>query len=313
MGRTLARIHQMDPAALPGLADEDQLGALFDQYASTPPLPVLDLAFRWLTDHRPDSDRHTVVHGDFRNGNLLVSPTGIEGVLDWELAHLGDPLEDLGWLCARVWRFGDDGPVGGFGPREELVRGYADESGVSIDVADIEWWEIFAAVRWALICRQQADRATTEGSEKTLELLAIGRRLAESEFDILDARGWSPARRDLPAPTSADDDLFGSPGIGDLLAAAREYVVSLGERAGGADRYQSRVAVHVLPLAEREVRAGTVAREEHARLLAASGFGSESDLALAIRSGAVDPARPEVAAATRSAVEWRLAVVNPRY
>lgn len=314
LGRILARIHRMDVALIPGLDGADQLQSLFDQYTETAPLPVLDIAFRWLADNRPDSIRRGFVHGDFRNGNVLISPSGIEGVLDWELAHQGDPLEDLGWLCARVWRFGAPGPVGGFGSREELLRGYEDECDIRPEPADLMWWEVFASVRWALICRIQAARADSESGDNALELLAIGRRVTESEFDLLDLLGWTATRRPpKAAQTSSDADLFGRPGADELLAAVRSYITDLGGRTGGRDRYQSRVASHVLALIDRELRLGESSRSEHRKLLAATGFKTEQELALAIRAEEVRADDPAIVAAVSRSVELRLAVVNPRY
>jgi aminoglycoside phosphotransferase (APT) family kinase protein len=96
------------------------------------PHPVFELAFRWIEERLPDAEsaRETLVHGDFRHGNLMIGPDGVRGVLDWEISHRGDPLEDLGWLCVNSWRFGNiDLPVGGFGVREDLFAGYEAASG----------------------------------------------------------------------------------------------------------------------------------------------------------------------------------------
>ena len=78
------------------------------------------------------------MHGDFRHGNLIIGPDGVRAVLDWELAHLGDPMEDLGWICVNSWRFGEiDKPVGGFGTREELFAGY-EAAGRRVDPERVE-------------------------------------------------------------------------------------------------------------------------------------------------------------------------------
>ncbi|MCQ0017265.1 phosphotransferase family protein [Actinomadura madurae] len=124
LGGILARLHAMAP--VPGLPDDDPLTALTALYSTFEMRPAVELALRWLDDRRPPSSgRRTVVHGDFRNGNLMIGTGGVTGVLDWELAHLGDPAEDLGWLCVKAWRFGSPHPVGGFGPRDDLLAGYA--------------------------------------------------------------------------------------------------------------------------------------------------------------------------------------------
>ena len=99
------------------------------------PRPVISLAFRWLDDHCPPPPaRPCVVHGDFRHGTLIIGPDGVRAVLDWELAHIGDPMEDLGWICVNAWRFGVvDKPVGGFGSREDLWAGYEAAGGPPVD------------------------------------------------------------------------------------------------------------------------------------------------------------------------------------
>ena len=116
---------------------------------------MFDLAFRWLDERMPAADREPrLVHGDFRNGNLIIGPeTACVAVLDWELAHVGDPMEDLGWICTNPWRFGVvDKPVGGFGEREELWAGYEAAGGAPVDRAHALFWEVFGSLRWGVMC-----------------------------------------------------------------------------------------------------------------------------------------------------------------
>ena len=123
LGRTLARIHAIAPEAVPGLAADEPLEGLRAAYGELgEPLPTVEIALKWLERHRPDDVAPTVVHGDFRTGNLIIDPTGLRAVLDWERVHSGDPREDLGWLCVKCWRFGSPHPVGGFGSVAELLR-----------------------------------------------------------------------------------------------------------------------------------------------------------------------------------------------
>ena len=130
IGGILAGIHGLDLAQLPELramTAAKEIGELERDYRSFEwPRPVFELALRWLREHDPGPSREvTLVHGDFRHGNLIIGPDGVRAVLDWELAHSGDPMEDLGWVCVNSWRFGEiDKPVGGFGTREELFAGY---------------------------------------------------------------------------------------------------------------------------------------------------------------------------------------------
>ncbi len=184
-GDILGKLHQMNPATLPPMNDSyqlDGLRAVLD--GSGVASPMLELALRWLDQHRPRETRRTVVHGDFRNGNLVISPEGVRAALDWELVHLGDPMEDLGWLCTRAWRFGGKPPVGGFGEYDELFGAYEQSSGVAVDPTVVKWWELLGTVKWGVICIVQANRHLV-GGQRSVELAAIGRRLAEQEYDCL--------------------------------------------------------------------------------------------------------------------------------
>ena len=134
LGEILARIHQVDPDSVPGLPRVDALGQVTGLYqAFAEPWPALEIGLRWLAGHRPAPAPDTLVHGDFRTGNLMVGEDGLHGVLDWELAHRGDPRQDLGWLCTKAWRFGSANPVGGFGARADLMAGYAAGGGTPPD------------------------------------------------------------------------------------------------------------------------------------------------------------------------------------
>ena len=134
-GRALAAVHTIDPETVEGMPRADPLRdplPLLDALGEV--RPALELGVRWLsthrpTGHRPAGERPATVHGDFRMGNLLVGPEGLRGVLDWELAHRGDPVEDVGWLCAPAWRFGGDGEVAGVGSVDELLAAYESAGG----------------------------------------------------------------------------------------------------------------------------------------------------------------------------------------
>jgi aminoglycoside phosphotransferase (APT) family kinase protein len=186
-GRALAAIHSIDPAGVPGLDATDE----FDRFrelldALDEPHPAFELGFRWLERNRSPRRADTVVHGDFRNGNLVVGPDGLRAVVDWELAHLGDPLEDLGWLCVRAWRFGAEPRVGGFGDVDDLVAAYEAASGStgSVDRDALAWWEVMGTLKWGVMCMLQA-AAHLSGTVRSVELAAIGRRVCEVEHDLL--------------------------------------------------------------------------------------------------------------------------------
>ncbi len=185
-GEILARIHSIDRAEVPGLEEPDPLAACESTLCGlNEPHPVLELGLRWLLANRPPRGRRrTVVHGDFRNGNLIVGRDGIRAVLDWEVVHWGDPAEDLGWMCVKAWRFGACAPVGGFGSYEQLLEGYAAGGGPTVDLDTVKWWETLGTLRWGLGCIAQA-RRHLDGSVRSVELAAIGRRTCEQEWDLL--------------------------------------------------------------------------------------------------------------------------------
>ena len=198
LAAALARIHAIDAgqpelAFLPRAAsDETPAAAELARYeeiyrAIAPdPHPAIELALRWLAPRRPAASRVAVVHGDYRIGNVIFGPEGLRAVLDWELAHVGDPLEDLGWLCVRAWRFGaDERPVGGLCQREELFGAYERACGAKIDRAAVAWWEVFGNLKWAIICIMQA-RTFLDGAVRSVELASLGRRVAEMELELLE-------------------------------------------------------------------------------------------------------------------------------
>ncbi len=184
-GRILARIHALPLTDLPDLPRRDELKELvghLDNALDTS--PAFELALLWLEENRPPAVEPVVVHGDFRNGNLIVGPDGVRVVLDWELAHAGDPMEDLGWLCVRAWRFGERLPVGGLGTREQLFDAYVGAGGREVDPDVVFWWEVLGTLKWGLICSLQA-RAHLDGHSRSVELALIGRRVCENEYDLL--------------------------------------------------------------------------------------------------------------------------------
>jgi aminoglycoside phosphotransferase (APT) family kinase protein len=171
--------------AVAGLDVPDQVAqyrAVLD--ASGQPHPAFELGFRHLEATRPAVTATTVVHGDFRLGNLIVGPDGLRAVIDWELVHLGDPLEDLSWLCVKSWRFGAAPRVGGFGEVPELVSAYEEASARTVDLDALRWWETFGTLKWGIMCIMQAAAHLT-GAARSVELAAIGRRVCEVEHDLL--------------------------------------------------------------------------------------------------------------------------------
>ncbi|AEV70882.1 putative aminoglycoside phosphotransferase [Mycolicibacterium rhodesiae NBB3] len=185
--QALAAIHRADPSGV-GLTESDQLGEWrdrLDEMGDT--TATFEWAFRWLSANRPSPSPHVLVHGDFRMGNLIVDENGLAAVLDWELVHTGEMYEDLAWFCIRAWRFGasEELGAGGLGSVESFLAAYEAAAGTTLDRDVFRWWLTVATLRWGVICRFQAERHLS-GVNPSVELAAIGRRVAETEWDVLD-------------------------------------------------------------------------------------------------------------------------------
>jgi aminoglycoside phosphotransferase (APT) family kinase protein len=146
--------------------------------------PALEFALRWCDLHQPISERITFLHGDFRIGNLLIDERGLAAVIDWEFAHIGDPAEEIGYLCMRDWRFGGIEHAAGLASRADFLNFYKEASGFSIDPALADWWEIMGNIRWAVICLSQAERHLS-GESPSVELASLGRRSSEMQLEAL--------------------------------------------------------------------------------------------------------------------------------
>jgi aminoglycoside phosphotransferase (APT) family kinase protein len=317
-GALLAAIHRVPVDAVPGLAASDPIESMRGTLDTLgEPHPAFELGLRWLEQRRPAAATRTVVHGDFRTGNLMISPQRVEAILDWELAHLGDPLEDLGWFCVRAWRFGaDDRPAGGFGSREELWAAYEAAGGAPVDPDAARWWEVWGTLRWGVICIAQA-ASHRLGLSRSVELAAIGRRTCENEHDVL---ALLAPDRSAPSPTAAPTDGGGGfaphdgPTAAELADAVREWLE--GDVAGATEgrvRFHTRVAANVMGMLERELRLGPDQATSHRDRLARLGAADDAALAAAIRSGAYDDRWDEVVAEVWAAVVDKLEVAHPGY
>ncbi len=191
-GNFLAKLHAIDPTAGRVLVDisdsKDPIAAQLERYEYYGQAhPAIEFAFRWLEKNRPPNVERKILHGDFRIGNMLIDDNGIKAVLDWECAHLGDPMEDLGWLCTPAWRFGHlDKPVGGIGERQELFEAYEAAGGQQVNLAAVRWWEIFGSLRWALLNIMQV-HGHLHGGRRSPAFAACGRNTALIEYDLLQA------------------------------------------------------------------------------------------------------------------------------
>jgi aminoglycoside phosphotransferase (APT) family kinase protein len=287
-----ASLHALEPPA--GFPSPDPVGdlkatlATFDKHS-----PVFDLALQWLGAVPPPPREPALLHGDLRLGNIIVGPEGLRAVLDWELAHVGNPAEDLGWLCVKAWRFGGGAPVAGLGNREELLAAYRAAGGAEISQDELRWWEVLGTLRWGVICMTQA-QAHLSGAHRSVELAAIGRRVCEQEWDLLlllepEAAVQAAARRPRPsgAPRPAPAP-HGRPTASELLDAVRAFLTDeVMTATTGQLAFHARVAAHVVGIVARELELGP--------LQAVAGHAGDVTASLA----------DDVAA--------RLAAANPRY
>jgi len=199
-GQALAAIHRARSDA-PELVERDEPAEWrrrLDELGDT--TATFEWAFRWLAANRPAAGPRTLVHGDFRMGNLIVDGLGqssagptLAAVLDWEAVHIGDVHEDLAWFCVRAWRFGALAGMaaGGLGTVEDFVSAYERAGGSPVDRGALRWWLVLGTWKWGIICRYQAERHLS-GQTRSVELAAIGRRVCENEWDILDLLEGAP-------------------------------------------------------------------------------------------------------------------------
>jgi aminoglycoside phosphotransferase (APT) family kinase protein len=188
--QALAAVHRADPDGI-GLPESEPLTEWrdrLDEMADT--TAAFEWAFRWLAAHRPPPSPLRLVHGDFRMGNLIVDEQGLAAVLDWELVHIGEIYEDLAWFCIRAWRFGapEARGAGGLGSVERFLVAYEQAADTALDRDTFRWHLTVATLRWGVICRFQAERHLS-GQTPSVELAAIGRRVSETEWDLLDLLG----------------------------------------------------------------------------------------------------------------------------
>ena len=328
-GEQAARIHAVATEALPALAVQGP-ATLLEQYRTLldslrEPHPAFELGLRHLGSDPPPLAEPRLVHGDFRNGNLVVGPEGLRAVLDWEMAHLGDPVEDLGWLCVKSWRFGViDRRVGGFGDTDELIAAYTAAGGEPVDPARLRWWEGFGTLKWGLLCGLQAHQHLS-GLVRSVELATLGRRIAEMEWDLLEllTNGRADVGHRPPPGGSSTHDPMGlqdRPTAVELLEAVREFMErDISGTLEGRTAFHARVAVNALGMVQRELAIGANVDEPALEQLRAivGRDGSPRDLvdtlARRIREGSADYRDEAVVDAVRAIVRAKLEVANPRY
>lgn len=303
-GQALARIHALPVSIslsekLHNVSPEALVRETWEAYiALDTPQPMIDYTAQWLLSHLPQDSRTTLVHGDFRNGNLMVTPGGIKAVLDWELCHIGDPMRDLGWLCVNSWRFGNRSlPVGGFGRIEDLVAGYESVSDHRVDLDALRFWEVFGSFWWSITTLGMAKTWRT-GETPSVERPVIGRRSTEAQMDCVnllipgEVTSLPEAVEDQNLPSATEL-------INSVQSHLREHVA---EKLEGADQFLVRVAINSLSIAERELAyRDQLERAEQAGLRALLTNPSNAD-----KPVAADAADMTGKADTLADLRWRL-------
>ena len=321
-GRILAQIHSIDLDATelrPRLAEmtpKEFLAQMLERYhAFGEPQPMIDYAGRWLEEHLPTPARLTLVHNDFRAGNFLLTPTGISAVLDWEVAHIGDPMRDLGWICTNSWRFGSALPVGGFGEYQDLFDGYSEVSGIDVDPEHVKFWEVFGSFWWAIGCLGMAEHYRS-GPDQSVERPAIGRRTSECQVDCVNL--LIPGAAELVVAPGRE--VAEMPSQRELIQSVRDYLrddamVNL----KGRSQFLARVAGNSLDIVLRELALGGQHQvEELDRLQAYFGTGDDlmtlrSRLAQELREGSIPLSDERIQAHLRTTVVNQIAIDQPNY
>jgi len=259
LGRFLAGLHAIDPAEVPGAElVADPLAAVWAKYERIDDRSAtFEKAHAWLVEHRPPRSAETLVHGDLRMGNVIVDRGGLAAAIDWELIHRGDPLEDLAWVSLKAWRFGEPLEVAGLGTIDALVDAYEQAGGRPVDREALHWWLVAKTLTWGIGCMLQAEVHLT-GRVRSVELAAVGRRVAEQEWDLVELLAPDAWRAALAAPPPGvlpdDATRLGRPTARELLEAVREFLTR--DVMAGSDQklaFHARVAGNTIAIVEREL------------------------------------------------------------
>jgi aminoglycoside phosphotransferase (APT) family kinase protein len=329
VAQAMAHVHAVDvDSVVPHLRHRsseqlvDDVESMLDSGPN--PHPVFELALRWLRANQPVEESPTVVHADFRMGNLIVGTEGLRSVIDWELSHVGDPIRDLGYFCVRSWRFGaDDKPAGGIGSRHELVEEYQRAGGRHVDMATLRFWEVYGTTVWGAQTGFLTQQFLRDGV-RSVELAAIGRRAVEMEHDVLTLLGHRPSfdairAADRPVDISTQD----RPLATELLLVTGEFLRDevMPQLDGTRTGFHVRVAANVLGIVERELALAPhhalLDREAMAGILGARGQDATladmiAELAARIRRGELD-GDAELGAFLAASTARKLSIANPGY
>ncbi|MDP3550275.1 MAG: phosphotransferase [Novosphingobium sp.] len=262
LAEAMARIHALDTATLtvlPRLDPAEGVEALACQFAEAGgDRPLIALGLAWLRANLPPPAKPVVVHGDFRIGNLMVHEGRLSGVIDWELAHLGDGHEDLAYGCMTVWRFGRlDQPAFGLTDIETLAAAYQAAGGEPFSPARFRFWLVYRTVWWALGCLSMG-QSWRSGTDRSLERVVVARRCAEQELDLLlllESEAPEAERvRPLPPAPPPSPASTGEPTTAEVLTAVSEWLAAtVKDKLAGRERWELAVAQNALGIVRREL------------------------------------------------------------
>jgi aminoglycoside phosphotransferase (APT) family kinase protein len=285
LARELARIHAIPLDSIPPIPTAyaaELLVAMKERFIGYGGnRPVFALAFRWLEDHLPLPEESTLIHGDFRMGNIMADAGGLAAVLDWELAHIGDRHQDLAYGCINSWRFGQiDRPAFGVGQFEELWAAYERDSGFAVDPARFRWWLVYSTLWWGLCCLQMAE-IWRSGMDASLERAVIGRRASETEVDLLMLLEEEAPDAEcglFTLPQHMPPLRLGEPSDVEMLEALAKWIAEdIKPVAEGRNRFMSAVALNALGMLQRE--ASSQSTNVHDRPLSDALLSGEQTLA----------------------------------
>ena len=304
LAAALAAIHRAPPPPDLPLLDPahgvEGLAAQLAAHGGDRPLIALGLA--WLRANLPPPIQPGLVHGDFRIGNLMAEDGRLTGVLDWELAHLGDFHEDLAYGCMAVWRFGSAEPALGLGSLEDFFGAYEANGGKPVDPARFRFWLIYRTVWWALGCLGMA-QTWRSGADRGIERVVVGRRASEQELDLLllleEEAPEEELGRPLPAAPAPVATETGEPGAAEIVTAIGEWLATTKDRFAGRERFEHAVARNAL---------GIVARE-----LATRPQVTDKQLADDLLAGRASLAAPGLLARLRRMALDKLTADQPKY
>lgn len=305
--RDLARIHSLKredlPADVPVMGYRAAIADLRAQFEEAGgDRPIIALGLKWMEDNCPDPCEPVLNHGDYRMGNVLAEDGHLTGVLDWELAHFGDPHEDLAFGCMAVWRFARyDRPALGLGSLEDYFAAYEAESGRTVDRTRFRYWLIHRTVWWALGCLRCA-KYWRDGSDRMLERVVISRRTSEQELDLLmllEEDAPEEERALLAEPLLEPEESLGEATSGEIAVAVSEWLETLKPLMQGHNRFQLAVARNAL---------GMITRDDDI-----APRVTEPDLAQAILDGAETLASPGLLREMKEAALEKVSADVPKY